>query len=84
MASDQAACCLTPSVNFNSRLRNGFFLRRHLGDGYLHLLRCFLNHRRFLRSDRPERVGPSPAQLLTGQAHPHWLQLMGYQRFQRN
>lgn len=31
--------------NLNSRLRNYFFLRRHIGDEYLHLLRFFLNHR---------------------------------------
>ena len=29
-------------------------------------LRFFLNHRRFLRRDRPERVGNSPAELLSG------------------
>ena len=31
--------------NFNSRLRNYFFLRRTLGNDYLDLLRFFLNHR---------------------------------------
>jgi hypothetical protein len=70
--------------NLNSRLRNYFFLRRQIGHGYLHLLRFFLNHRRFLRSDRPERVGKSPAELLTGRAHPHWLDMLGYTRFHRN
>ena len=70
--------------NLNSRLRNYFFLRRHVGDDYLHLLRFYLNHRCFLRSDRPEWVGQSPAQLLTGQAHGHWLELLGYERFSRN
>lgn len=70
--------------NLNGRLRNYFFLRRDLGDGYLDLLRFFLNHRRFLRSDRPERVGKSPAELLTGQPHAHWLELLGFQRFARN
>ncbi|MHC4592790.1 MAG: hypothetical protein ACYS8L_08875 [Planctomycetota bacterium] len=70
--------------NLNSRLRNYFFLRRHIGNGYLDLLRFFLNHRRFLRSDRPERVGKSPTQLLTGEDHPHWLELLGFQRFRRN
>lgn len=70
--------------NLNSRLRNYFFLRRHIGNGYLDLLRFFLNHRRFLRSDRPERVGKSPAELLNGKSHPHWLELLGYQRFSRN
>jgi hypothetical protein len=70
--------------NLNSRLRSYFFLRRQIGHGYLHLLRFFLNHRRFPRSDRPERVGKSPAELLTGQTHPHWLELLGYTRFHRN
>jgi hypothetical protein len=70
--------------NLNSRLRGYFFLRRQIGHGYLDLLRFYLNHRRFPRSDRPERVGKSPAELLTGQTHPHWLELLGYTRFQHN
>jgi hypothetical protein len=69
--------------NLNSRLRNYFFLRRQLGPDYLALLQFFLNHRRFLRSERPERVGKSPAELLSGKAHPHWLEMLGYQRFSR-
>ena len=68
--------------NLNSRLRNYFFLRRSLGDSYLSLLQYFLNHRRFSRSRVPERVGKSPKQLLTGQPHPHWLEI-GFERFQR-
>jgi hypothetical protein len=63
--------------NLNSRLRNYFFLRRQLGPDYLHLLQFFLNHRRFLRSEHPQRVGRSPAELLSGQAHAHWLELLG-------
>jgi hypothetical protein len=70
--------------NLNSRLRNYFFLRRHLGPDYLALLQFFLNHRRFQRSRRPERVGKSPAELLSGQPHPHWLEMLGYTRFSRN
>jgi hypothetical protein len=70
--------------NYNSRLRSYFFLRRHLGNDYLALLQFFLNHRRFLRSECPERVGKSPAELLTGQRHPHWLELLGFTRFARN
>lgn len=70
--------------NVNSRLRNYFFLRRHLGPDYLDLLQFFLNHRRFPRSQQLERVGKSPADLLTGQPHAHWLELLGYQRFQHN
>ena len=63
--------------NLNSRLRNYFTLRRQLGGSYLSLLQFFLNHRCFLRSRRPERVGKSPAQLMTGQDHPHWLTMLG-------
>ena len=70
--------------NLNSRLRSYFFLRRHLGDGYLDLLRFFLNHHRFMRSDRNERVGKSPAELLSGEAQPHWLELLGFETFHRN
>ena len=63
--------------NLNSRLRTYFTLRRHLGGAYLDLLRFFLNHRRFLRSRYAERRDKSPRELLTGQAHPHWLTLLG-------
>jgi hypothetical protein len=69
--------------NLNSRLRGYFFLRRHLGPDYLALLQFFLNHRRLERSDHPERVGKTPAELLTGQSHPHWLEMLGYTRFAR-
>jgi hypothetical protein len=70
--------------NLNSRLRNYFFLRREIGHGYLDLLRFFLNHHRYPRSDRPERVGKSPVELLNGHPHPHWLKLLGYQRLIQN
>ena len=77
--------------NLNSRLRNYYYyyyffflLRRHLGPDYLALLQFFLNHRRFLRSERPERAGKSPAELLNGSPHPHWLEMLGYVRFSRN
>jgi hypothetical protein len=69
--------------NINSRLRNYFFLRKTLGSGYLELLQFFLNHRRFMRSARKERVGNSPKELLTGNAHDHWLELLGYRLFKR-
>jgi hypothetical protein len=63
--------------NLNSRLRNYFTFRRHLGGLYLGLLRFFLNHRRFTRSRRAERSDKSPRELMTGQGHPHWLTLLG-------
>jgi len=69
--------------NLNSRLRNYFFLRRHIGNRYLELLQFFLNHRRFMRSERPERVGLSPLEIMTGRKQPHWLEYLGFNRFQR-
>ena len=69
--------------NLNSRLRSYFFLRRHLGSDYWALLQFFWNHRRRERSDRPARVGKTPTELLTGQSHPHWLEMLGSTRFVR-
>jgi hypothetical protein len=70
--------------NVNSRIRPYIFLRHHLGTDSLELLRFFLNHRTFFRSERPEREGKSPAELLTGEPHPHWIDLLGFERFSRN
>lgn len=70
--------------NLNSRLRNYFFLRRHIGNDYLELLRFFLNHRRYMRSDRSKRKGRSPVEIMTGTIHPHWLESLGFERFCRN
>lgn len=69
--------------NINSRLRNYFFLRRQLGQGYLKLLQFYINHHRIARSERADREGKSPRELLTGQEHDHWLELLGYQRFKK-
>ncbi|MFM0515688.1 hypothetical protein, partial [Paraburkholderia sp. RL17-373-BIF-A] len=65
--------------NFNSRLRTRLTLRRHLngGNAWLDLLRFYFNHRCIARSRRPERVGKTPREVMTGQAHPHWLTLLG-------
>jgi hypothetical protein len=70
--------------SLNSRLRNYFFLRKQLEQGYLALVQFYLNHRRFPRSEHPLRVGKSPREVLTGERHGHWLELLGYQRFRRN
>lgn len=69
--------------NLNSRLRTYFTLRRELGNEYLSFLQFFLNHRRFMRSEYTERVGRSPAELLTGKQHPHWLEMLGFQMFKK-
>ena len=82
--SDRVVRASSLVENLNSRLRSYFFLRRHLGEDYLTLLQFFLNHRRYLRSEDSRRVGKSPAELLTGKPHAHWLELLGYSRFSRN
>jgi len=82
--ADQTVRASSVIENLNSRLRSYFFLRRHLGPDYLALLQFFLNHRCFPRSERAERIGKSPTELLTCQPHPHWLEMLGYQRFRRN
>jgi hypothetical protein len=69
--------------NLNSRLRNYFFLRKQLGSDYLDLLRFFLNHRTFSESRVTERIGKSPTELMTGEKHPHWLEILGFELFQR-
>ena len=69
--------------NLNSRLRNYFFLRKQLGPSYLNLLQFFLNQRQFMRSECEERVGKSPAELMTGESHPHWIEPLGFTRFQQ-
>ena len=66
--------------NFNSRLRDYFFLRQNIGPDYLELLRFYLNRHRFQRSERPERRGRSPAEMLTGKPLPHWLEQLGFER----
>ena len=82
--SDRVVRASSLVENLNSRLRTYFFLRRQLGKDYLTLLQFFLNHRRYLRSEDPSRVDKSPAELLTGQRHAHWLENLGYTRFSRN
>ncbi|MGZ3434382.1 MAG: hypothetical protein ACXVA7_21690 [Isosphaeraceae bacterium] len=82
--SDRVVRASSLVENLNSRLRNYFFLRRYLGENYLALLQFFLNHRRYLRSENPRRVGKSPTELLTGEPHRHWLELLGYTPYVRN
>jgi hypothetical protein len=69
--------------NLNSRLRTYFTLRREVGGEYLHFLQFFLNHRRFMRSECEERVNKSPAELLTGEPHDHWLEMLGFELFKQ-
>ncbi len=69
--------------NLNGRVRRPIENRREIDHGYLDLLRYFLNHKPLIRSARPERKGRTPAEILSGKSHPHWLELLGFERFQR-
>ncbi len=69
--------------NLHGRLRPYFNLRREIGFGYLDLLRFYLNHTPFQRSRREARKGKTPAEILTGKSHGHWLEMLGYQRFRK-
>ena len=69
--------------NLNSRLRLCFHMRREIGHDYLGLLQFFLNHKPFHRSSRTHRVGKTPAEILNGKPHPHWLEILGYTQFKR-
>ncbi len=69
--------------NLNGRVRKPIENRREIDHGYLDLLRYFLNHKPLIRSARPERKGRTPAEILSGKSHPHWLELLGFERFQR-
>lgn len=69
--------------NLHGRLRPYFYLRREIGYDYVELLRFYLNHVPFQRSRREERRGKTPTEVLTGQSHDHWLDLLGFQRFKK-
>ena len=69
--------------NLNSRLRPYFFLRKRVGEESLELLRFFLNHKRFSRSRVSHRRGWSPAELLQKRRLPHWIEMLGFEKFQR-
>lgn len=64
--------------NFNSKLRTYFNYRREIGHGFLELFRFYHNHSAILRSRKEERVGKSPAEILTGKPHEYWLAMLGY------
>jgi hypothetical protein len=69
--------------NLNGRVRGHIEIRREIGHGYLDLLRFILNHKPLVRSARSERKGKTPAEILSGKTHLHWLELLGFERFQR-
>ncbi|MCP4355727.1 MAG: hypothetical protein GY793_08895 [Proteobacteria bacterium] len=69
--------------NFNSRLSGRFFIHKFIGNEYLELLRFYLNHVPFLRSSDPKRKGRTPAAIMRGERHLHWLEMLGLSPFKR-
>ena len=83
MALDETERTSSMIENLNGRVRKYIRNRREIGHGYLDLLRFFLNHKPIVRSARTERRGKTPAEILSGARHPHWLELLGFERFKR-
>ena len=75
--------CSSMVENFNSRLKPYLDERKTITRKKLGLYQYILNHRPFQRSHHARLVGKTPAEALTGKSHLHWLELLGYQRFQR-
>lgn len=44
---------------------------------------CTALYHPFQRNQRRNRLGETPAELLTGYSNPHWLELLGLTRFKR-
>ena len=80
ITTDRTSCMVE---NFNSRLSTYFFLRKEIGNEYLQLLQFYLNHTPFLRSHHEYRKGKTPIEIMAGNKHQHWLEMLGFKRFTR-
>ncbi|KZL20180.1 hypothetical protein [Pseudovibrio sp. Ad37] len=75
--------CSSIVENFNSRLRPYLDPRKQITSKRLELVRFYLNHQVFLRSEHSYMQGKTPAEVLTGTPHPNWLEMLGFERFKR-
>lgn len=62
----------------NSLIRPYLFLKKAVPGKFLALLQFYFNTRKYRRSRRPDRVGKSPIELLTGKIHGNPLEILGY------
>jgi hypothetical protein len=69
--------------NLNGRIRKFLINHIHVSQESLNLLRFILNHREFERSRCDHREGKSPAEVLHGKGHDHWLEQLGYKLFKQ-
>lgn len=75
--------CSSMAENFNSRLKPYLDERKPVPQALLSLLQFVLNHRPFQRSYHEHLRNKTPAKIMTGKPHPHWLEMLGYKRFKR-
>ena len=76
MLTDKFHCVVDAVVDAMKRIPRVSSLAESLSS---RLCNFFLNHRTVLRIHHPERVGKSAEELMTGQSHPHWLKLLGFE-----
>lgn len=58
--------CSSIVENLNSRLRTAFNDMRGTNDAFLELLQCYINTKKYRRSNIKERKGKSPLELYNG------------------
>ena len=75
--------CSSMVENFNSRLRPYLDPRKQITGKSLDLIRFYLNHQIFLRSQHAYMQGKTPSEVLTGNSHPNWLTMLGFERFKK-
>jgi len=79
-STDRTSCMVE---NLNSRLRPYLTIRKQIDNDYLQLLQFYLNHTPLLRSKHAYRQGNTPAQIMMGKTHPHWLEMISLKPFKR-
>lgn len=62
--------------NLNGRLRPYMNLKRMVPEKFLTLLKVYFNTKKYRRSRRAERKGKSPLELLTGQKHKNFFDIV--------
>ena len=75
--------CSSMVENLNSRVRPYLDERKAISQKLLGLIQFYLNHKPFMRSKHERLVNKTPAQAMTGKPHKPWLEMLGFECFQR-
>jgi len=75
--------CSSMVENLNSRVRPYLDERKEISQKLLGLIQFYLNHKPFMRSKHERLVNKTPAQAMTGKPHKPWLEMLGFECFQR-